>query len=123
MQRVGEIFNNAHDVNGVKVICARMDGSAPDELRKLGDSVKDKQEDIIALFAGANGEKGTFYCVCTKGAVAKGANAGKLVRETAAITGGKAAESPTELWQAQAILQKLTRHFAQFESIVASMVK
>ena len=121
--RVGEIFNNAHDVNGVKVICARMDGSAPDELRKLGDSVKDKQEDIIALFAGANGEKGTFYCVCTKGAVAKGANAGKLVRETAAITGGKGGGKPDGAMAGAGDITKIDEALAQFESIVASMVK
>ena len=121
--RVGEIFNNAHDVNGVKVICARMDGSAPDELRKLGDSVKDKQEDIIALFAGANGEKGTFYCVCTKGAVAKGANAGKLVRETAAITGGKGGGKPDGAMAGAGDVSKMDEALAQFETIVASMVK
>ena len=120
---MGEIFNNAHDVNGVKVICARMDGSAPDELRKLGDSVKDKQEDIIALFAGANGEKGTFYCVCTKGAVAKGANAGKLVRETAAITGGKGGGKPDGAMAGAGDITKIDEALAQFESIVASMVK
>jgi len=121
--RVGEIFNNAHDVNGVKVICARMDGSAPDELRKLGDSVKDKQEDIIALFAGANGEKGTFYCVCTRGAVAKGANAGKLVRETAAITGGKGGGKPDGAMAGAGDVSKMDEALAQFETIVASMVK
>lgn len=121
--RVGEIFNNAHDVNGVKVICARMDGSAPDELRKLGDSVKDKQDDIIALFAGANGEKGTFYCVCTKGAVAKGANAGKLVRETAAITGGKGGGKPDGAMAGAGDVSKMDEAIAQFETIVASMVK
>ena len=82
--RTAALFDNAKEVNGVKIVSARMDGSAPDALRKLGDSVKDKEEAIIALFAGTLGEKGTFYCVCTKEAVAKGANAGKIVREIAA---------------------------------------
>lgn len=92
--RLSSIFENAEEINGVKIVSAMMTGATPDMLRKIGDSVKDKQEDIIALFAGVSEDKGTFYCVCTSGAVKKGANAGKIVQRVAAITGGKGGGRP-----------------------------
>ncbi len=92
--RLSSILENAEEINGVKIVSAMMTGATPDMLRKIGDSVKDKQEDIIALFAGVSEDKGTFYCVCTSGAVRKGANAGKIVQRVAAITGGKGGGRP-----------------------------
>lgn len=92
--KIAAIFDGAEEINGIKVVSTMMTGATPDMLRKLGDSVKDKSEDIIALFAGVSEDKGTFYCVCTKGAVAKGANAGKIVQRVSAITGGKGGGRP-----------------------------
>lgn len=92
--KVAAIFDNAEDICGVKVISAMMTGVTPDALRKLGDGVKDRTEAVIALFAGIDGEKGTFYCVCNAGAVDRGAHAGKIVQRIAAITGGKGGGRP-----------------------------
>ena len=92
--KIAAIFDGAEEINGIKVVSTMMTGATTDMLRKLGDSVKDKSEDIIALFAGVSEDKGTFYCVCTKGAVAKGANAGKIVQRVSAITGGKGGGRP-----------------------------
>lgn len=100
-----------------------MDGSAPDALRKLGDSVKDKNEAMIALFAGTVGEKGTFYCVCTKEAVAKGANAGTIVRETAAVTGGKGGGKPDGAMAGAGDITKIDEALSKFESIVSEIIK
>ena len=100
-----------------------MDGSAPDALRKLGDSVKDKDEAIIALFAGTIGEKGTFYCVCTKEAVAKGANAGKIVREVAAVTGGKGGGKPDGAMAGAGDISKIDEAMANAESIIGASLK
>lgn len=88
------MFNNAVEVNGVKVVSARIDGTTPDALRKMGDSIKDKEDAVIALFAGINGEKGTLYCVCTASAVKNKAHAGKIVQKVSALTGGKGGGRP-----------------------------
>ena len=92
--RISAIFDGAEEISGVKIVSAMMTGTSPDALRKLGDSIKDKNEDIIALLAGVEGEKGTFYCICTPGAVKKGANAGKIVQRVSAVTGGKGGGRP-----------------------------
>ena len=63
-------------------------------LRKLGDQVKSMDKPVIAVFAGVADEKGTFYCVCTKSAVERGAHAGKIVQRVSAVTGGKGGGRP-----------------------------
>jgi alanyl-tRNA synthetase len=86
--KISAVFDEAEEVNGVKVIATMMTGAGKDTLRKFGDSIKSREDDIVALFAGVEGDKGTFYCVCTPGAVKRGANAGQMVKRVAAITGG-----------------------------------
>lgn len=121
--KVSAIFDNAQEVNGVKLVSARMDGSAPDALRKLGDSVKDRNEEIIALFAGIVGEKGTLYCVCTKGAVEKGANAGKIVREISALTGGKGGGKPDSAMAGIGDISKVDSAMNEFINIAGGFIK
>jgi len=116
--KTAALFDNAKVVDGIKLVSARMDGTAPDALRKLGDSVRDKDEAIIALFAAVNGEKGTFYCVCTKDAVAKGGNAGKIVREVSAVTGGKGGGKPDGAMAGAGDISKVDEALAKFEDIV-----
>ena len=121
--KVSAIFDNAKDLNGVKLVSARMDGSAPDALRKLGDSIKDKNEAIIALFASVVGEKGTLYCVCTKGAVEKGANAGKIVREVAVLTGGKGGGKPDSAMAGIGDISKTDDAMNELENIAGNFIK
>jgi len=121
--KTASLFDNAKEINGVKLVAARLDGTAPDALRKLGDSVKDKGEDIIALFAGTMGEKGTFYCVCTPGAVKKGANAGQIVKNVSAVTGGKGGGKSDSAMAGTGDTAKIDEALAQAESIISELIK
>ncbi len=121
--KTAALFENAKEINGVKLVSSRLDDTAPDALRKLGDSVKDKNEAVIALFAGTMGEKGTFYCVCTKDAVAKGGNAGKIVKEIAALTGGKGGGKPDGAMAGAGDIAKIDEALAQFENVAAEIIK
>jgi alanyl-tRNA synthetase len=89
--QVDGLFENAVSVGGVRVIGAVVaDGVGPDVLRAMGDKLKDKAPDIVALLASG----GSMLCVCGKDAVSKGAHAGKIVQKAAAVTGGKGGGRP-----------------------------
>ncbi len=92
--QLGNMFESAKEINGVKIISAMLNGTKPDMLRKIGDKVREKTEDVIAVFAGVFEDKGTLLCICGKGAVEKGAHAGKIVQRIAAVTGGKGGGRP-----------------------------
>ena len=120
--KVAAIFDGAEDINGVKVVSAMMTGVTPDALRKLGDGAKDKAEPVIALFAGVDGDKGTFYCVCNAGAVEKGAHAGKIVQRIAAITGGKGGGRPDSAMAGVGKTYMVDEALMSFESIVKEFI-
>ena len=64
------------------------------KLRQMGDMLRDKAPNVVAVLATVNGEKITFLAVCGKEAVARGIKAGDLVRHVSAICGGKGGGKP-----------------------------
>lgn len=86
--KADDVMKSAVDVNGILVATARFDGVSPDELRKMTDAVRADNENAVAVFAALNGDKLTFCAGCGKAAIARGANAGSIVRAVAQITGG-----------------------------------
>ncbi len=91
--KTDSLLANAIDVASIKLVCAKLDGMGVDAARALADSIRNAQENAVAVFA-INGEKLSFVSACGKGAVAKGAHAGKLVSAVAAVTGGKGGGRP-----------------------------
>ncbi len=88
------LFSGSAEINGIKIVSAMLSDVKPDTLRTLGDQIRDREPNVVALLAGVNGESGNFYCICSKSAVAKGAHAGKIIQRIAAITGGKGGGRP-----------------------------
>ena len=66
----------------------------PDNLRKIGDFLRDKDESIVAVLAAVHDGKITFHSVCGKAAVAAGVRAGDIIRSVTAICGGKGGGKP-----------------------------
>lgn len=92
--KITEIVNSAKEIGGVKVAVARLDGIAPDELKKTAGTVKANYADTVVVLAAVNGEKLTFCAACGKEALNKGAHAGNLVREVAKAAGGNGGGKP-----------------------------
>ncbi len=92
--QMSNLFDNAKEIGGIKLVSMMLSDVKPDALRTLGDQIRDRGGDVIALLAGVNGESGNFYCICSKSAVEQGAHAGKIIQRVAAITGGKGGGRP-----------------------------
>lgn len=111
------------DVNGVTLITAAFDGTGADGLRKVGDSLADKYECFIAVLAGTADGKSNILCKCSKSAVAKGANAGTIVREVAAVAGGKGGGKPDQAMAGVPDASKITEALKAAGDIAAKYVK
>ncbi len=92
--RVETLIAGAKDVAGLKFIAAKLEDVLPDSLRIMGDHIKFKSENSIAVLFSVNGEKAAVYVVCGLGALKIGANAGKIVREIASMCGGSGGGRP-----------------------------
>ena len=75
-------------VKGVEVVATKLDDASADMLRTMGDDIKAKKPNMVAVLSAVNGEKVSLLCVCGADAVKKGAHAGKIIKEVAKIVGG-----------------------------------
>ena len=82
------------NIGGIKVITTTRTDLDAGDLRKLGDFLRDKDPDTVAVLATATESKVTFVAVCGKNAVARGIRAGDLVRAVSAVAGGKGGGKP-----------------------------
>ena len=89
-----EMLKNGRDVKGLRVVTCSREGCDANTLRQLGDVLRDKCSNVVAVVASVNGDKITFQCVCGKDAVAKGVKAGDIIRNITAIAGGKGGGKP-----------------------------
>lgn len=86
---VDSLLFSAKDVNGLKVVTASRENTDANDLRKLGDFLRDKNPNTVAALGSVNGEKVTLLAVCGKNAVARGIKAGDIIKNIAPIVGGK----------------------------------
>jgi alanyl-tRNA synthetase len=82
------ILFGAHEVGGLKVITATVPEADAARLRQMGDILKDREPNVVAVLAAVSGEKITFLCVCGKEAVKLGVKAGDIIKQVSAIAGG-----------------------------------
>ena len=121
--RAKALFDNATDVNGVKVITALFQPMKADVLRKMCDEIKANNDDVVAIIAGVDGEKANFVTACGKNAVAKGAHAGKIVGKVAALTDGKGGGRPDSAMAGVGDRFKIDEALDKAKEIVAEFVK
>ena len=116
--RVDELINNAKVVNGISVITADLGDMNIDAVRSLGDSIKDKKPESVAVFAIHSGDKLNFMAVCGKAAVAKGAHAGNILREVSAVTGGRGGGRPDSAMSGGKDISKIGEALDLVESLL-----
>lgn len=86
------LFENAIEINGVKVIIKGFEGKEADSLREIVDKAKDKLKSCVVVL-GTNNEKAVF-AVGVTGDLKTKVKAGDLVKELAKVTGGNGGGRP-----------------------------
>lgn len=118
-----DMIKHCREVKGVKVMANMMSNIGSDMYEKFADGVKNIDEPFILLMAGTADEKPKFLCACSKAAVAKGAHAGKIVKEAAAITGGKGGGRPDMAMAGIGDKSKIDEAINAFDSILENFIK
>ncbi|MBR1780960.1 MAG: alanine--tRNA ligase [Oscillospiraceae bacterium] len=85
---------SAKQVGPVQVVTTVLNGVGVDNLRKIGDFLRDKNQNIVAVLCAINGDKITFLAVCGKEAVKAGVKAGEIIKSVTKICGGSGGGKP-----------------------------
>ena len=87
-QAIGDISVNAKDIGGAKILLAKVPAESMDDLRATLDKVRDKLPEGAAMLAAEADGKVLLVSFVGKSLIARGLNAGNIVKAAAAACGG-----------------------------------
>ena len=87
-EALGDVMDKVTEVKGVKILAASVPDVDMNGLRDLGDQLKEKLGSGVVVLASAKDGKVSLLAMVTDDAMKKGAHAGKLIKEVAAVVGG-----------------------------------
>ena len=118
-----QFLASAKSIGELKVVALSRSGIGADDMRKLGDFLRDKASNVVALIAGINDDKITFLAVCGSEAVKCGVKAGDIIKTIAPICGGKGGGKPDSAMGGGSDLLKLDDALAALGDFVASKLQ
>ena len=92
--KIDGLFDNADNVDGVRIVTAFFNGTGSDALRSMCDKIRDKAPNVVAALIGSDAGKTTLAVSVSKNAQARGLKAGMLVKQIAAVAGGNGGGKP-----------------------------
>lgn len=87
-EALGDVLDKMAEVNGVKLLAARVPGVDMNGLRDLGDQLKAKLKEGVIVLISETGGKVNMIAMATEEAMKKGAHAGNLIKGIAGLVGG-----------------------------------
>jgi alanyl-tRNA synthetase len=85
---LGDVLDNVEEVKGVSFLATDVKNVDMNNLRELGDSLKEKLGEGVILLASEFEGKVNLVAMATDGAMKKGAHAGMLIKNVAGLVGG-----------------------------------
>ena len=89
----------------------------------MGDQIRDKAANAVAVLSSVNDGKITFLAVCGKEAVASGVKAGELVKMVCTVCGGSGGGKPDSAMGGGKDVLKVDDALAQVDDFVAGKLK
>jgi alanyl-tRNA synthetase len=90
----GGLLQGAVEVNGARVISARVQVESVDALRELADALRQEMQSGAAVISTELDDKIVFLATVTEDLVKRGVKAGELVNRVARVTGGGGGGKP-----------------------------
>ena len=88
-EALGDVLNQAEDVNGVKILAVKLNDVDMNELRNLSDDLKSKIGSGVVVLASAMGsDKVNLIVTATDDIVKAGVHAGNIIKSAAPCVGG-----------------------------------
>jgi len=118
----GSLTDNVKQVQGVNVLAASVNASDMDSLRNIVDELKVKLGSAVIVLGAVAGDKVNLVAAVTPDVISKGAHAGKLIKEIAAICGGSGGGRPDMAQAGGKDTSKLEEAIGAVHTIVGQMI-
>lgn len=123
LEKSAALFENACVVSDIKIATEKLPDTDSKTARAICDDLKARFNDFIAVIAALDEAKATLHVVCSKSAVEKGAHAGRIISEIAALTGGKGGGKPENATAGIGDMSKIDAALAAAVKIAEKYIK
>lgn len=116
------LFKDAEIVSGLKVSYASFNRVDTNTLKAMGDKLKEKDSSVVAILSSVSEGKGTLVAVCGKDAIKAGVDANTIIKEIAALLGGKGGGKKDMAMAGTTNIFKIDEALSQLTSIVQKAI-
>nr|WP_320024868.1 alanine--tRNA ligase [uncultured Acetobacterium sp.] len=113
-----EIHQKMVLINGIQVTIAEVEKMPMEELRTLGDLLKDRMGSGVVLLGSVLDDKVNFVATATPDIVKRGFHAGKVIKEVATVAGGGGGGRPDMAQAGGKLPEKLAESLAKGETCI-----
>jgi alanyl-tRNA synthetase len=118
-QGLDEILASAETINGVNVISHKIDNAPMARLKEIGDQIREKAKNTVAVIGAINDDKINFVCVVSDDLIkTKGMKAGDLIQKVAGIAGGGGGGRPHMATAGGKDINKFAEAMAEIKKLV-----
>jgi alanyl-tRNA synthetase len=117
------IKENLEEVEGIKVLHARVSPTSRESLMEMGDMLKDRVKNGVIVLATIYENKPFFMATATKDAVGKGIHCGKLIKRVSEIAGGSGGGKPDMAQAGAKDPEKIDEALRSVPKFVAELIK
>ncbi|MDH7479944.1 MAG: alanine--tRNA ligase, partial [Syntrophomonadaceae bacterium] len=93
-QEINDFIAKVKEVEGIKVLATAVEASDTEEIRQIGDILRDRLNSGVIILGTAWPEKVGLLVMVTKDLVASGLHAGNIIKPVAAVVGGSGGGRP-----------------------------
>ena len=121
---IAELTTRAQRLAGFRVVSAKVEVADAEELKSMGDTLREKLGSGVGVLAAVVDDKITFACVVTDDLIRdKKLRAGDIVKKVAEITGGSGGGRPHLALAGGKEISRLSEALKKVPEIVAALVK
>lgn len=117
------IMAGKKNISGVELLCAQVDGLSVNDLRTMGDNIRNKLDCGLVVLASAAEGKIMFLAMATKSACDKGIHAGNVIREITKIAGGSGGGKPDMAQGGGKDVNKIDDALARVDDLISEQIK
>jgi alanyl-tRNA synthetase len=118
-QNLDEILNSAEIKNDINLISYTLKGANMEQLQDLGDQIRSRTKNTVALLGTINENKINLVCIVTDDLIKqKGLQAGDLIQKVAKIVGGGGGGRPHMATAGGKDVAKYAEAMAEFKNLI-----
>ncbi|MFZ5595525.1 MAG: alanine--tRNA ligase [Bacillota bacterium] len=123
LYEVQSLIDRVREINGVKLLSARVASPDMDSLRAMTDLIRDRLASAVVVLGSEAGGKVNLVAAVTPDLVSRGLHAGKLIKEVAAVVGGGGGGRPDMAQAGGKDPSKLQEALDRAASVVSAQMK